>query len=182
MDSLGEYIWIIVIIISLFSSLFSNKKKKEEQQRRQREQTENERTVENRPSSRLEETLREIFGEEESVKTSSPSDSYTRSDGSETTWDPASEYEEYIEPKSSTNRILEQQKELQEKIARIQSRSSSRPEMISELSKSKVQNIGSNVRDSYKKRRIVSLLKSPDSIKDLIIAQEILNKPKALRD
>ncbi|GJQ64002.1 MAG: hypothetical protein SCALA702_30550 [Melioribacteraceae bacterium] len=182
MDSIGEYIWIIVIIISLLSSLFSNKKKKEQEARR-REQEQNSvgSSAENRPASKLEDTLRDIFGEEEVTKTSS--DSYSRSDGSESTWDPASDYEDYEEEtKSTTNRILEQQKELEEKVARIRSNSASRSKKPALLDKIEVKSIESGLRDSYKKRRIVKLLKSPDSIKDLIIAQELLNKPKALRD
>lgn len=193
MDSIGEYIWIIFIIFSIGASLLSNKKK-EEQKRNNSSQN----RPESKKTSTLEDTIRDIFGSENeddvakrpsSSKTkdshynSQPqrrsANNYNNAESTET-WDPEAEFME--SSRNKTNAILDEQKRLAEKISKINAESSSILSNTGALNAKIPEHPLNLKKDSYNKRRIVSLLKKPNSIKDLIIVQEILNKPKALSD
>jgi len=194
MDSIGEYIWIIFIIFSIGASLLSNKKK-EEQKRKNSSQN----GPESRKTSTLEDTIRDIFGSENeddvakhpssSPKTkdshynSQPqkrsANNYNNAESTET-WDPEAEFIQTS--KDKTNAILDEQKRLADKISKINAESSSILSNAGALNAKIPEHPINSKKDSYNKRRIVSLLKKPNSIKDLIIVQEILNKPKALSD
>jgi len=194
MDNIGEYIWIIFIIFSIIASLLSNKKK-EEQKRNNSSQN----RPESKKTSTLEDTIRDIFGSENEddvakrpSSTSKTKDShynshpqrrsannYNNAESSDT-WDPEAEFMQTSRDK--TNAILDEQKRLAEKINKINAESSSILSNTGALNANIPEHPLNYKKDSYNKRRIVSLLKKPNSIKDLIIVQEILNKPKALSD
>lgn len=184
MDSIFEYLIILFFIFSILQGIFSKKKKEAEKkqppQNRGRNIPEKTYPTETKKEKSAEEILGEMFGfptskpkEDTSIKREPRNYDYPQtSEENVQTWDPASEFGiESTQPVKKKTTFSEKSAAYD----KTQSYSKVKIPKLDEL-------IKQSAATSSKLKRIKKLLSNQQSIRDMIIAQEILNKPKAFRD
>ncbi len=186
MDSLYEYILIIFLIISFLNGIFGKKKKKE-QQARQREQA-GPLPAGKKPEKSDRNTLEEILG----IKLPDPEDVNEKETRpvrrNNQSWDPAEEFDSQPskperKPVRTTFRKSNEQIAAERRIEKAKREIEAKKSEIHEIN-SKVDAVAQyedSQAENYLAAKIRKKFKAPDSVRDLIIASEILKRPGKFR-
>jgi len=171
MEDLFQILFILIFIVGSIVSSMRKKKKKEQNKQTNTMQPKNIKTQESNTKKQKSsaELLEELLGLKVQLPEPQAKEApmvYSEEDRIET-WDPAKEFEDSAEIKNSTYK----EKTIAKKIEFNQDR-----KRYKAFSKSV-----SPTRTFKKSTTVQRLFSNPTDLKDYIIVQEILNKPKALR-
>lgn len=175
MDDIFELILFLVILVgSAIFNIIKEKNKSGNRKNRNYDNTNPERPGYDDPNAnrRYEQTYtyKDQKTQMESYRTPPPT--YN------TDYDDRPSYDSKSYSESINNKVLEEQKKLEDKVRRIKSGGNRPGANI----KTNLVSPSAKAVESRRKVRILAMIKNPETVKDLIIAQEIFNKPKAFRE